>query len=38
MKIQEFRELIKAADRELLEKAFAESYKKFTKGDRKSVV
>ena len=34
MKIQEFRELIKAADRERLEKAFAESYKKFTKGQK----
>lgn len=37
MKIQEFRELIKAADRELLEKAFAESYKKFTKGQKEEV-
>lgn len=37
MKIQEFRELIKTADRELLEKAFAESYKKFTKSQKEEV-
>lgn len=30
MKIQELRNLLKTADRELLEKAFAESYKQFT--------
>ena len=34
MKIQEFRDLIKTANRELLEKAFAESYKKFTKSQK----
>ena len=31
MKVQELRELLKAADREFLEKAFVESYKHFTK-------
>lgn len=31
MKVQELRELLKAADREFLEKAFVESYKYFTK-------
>lgn len=35
MKIQEFRELIKAADRELLEKAFAESYKNLQKAKKR---
>ena len=31
MKVQELKELLKAADREFLEKAFVESYKHFTK-------
>lgn len=34
MKIQELRDLLKTADKELLEKAFAESYKKFTKSQK----
>ena len=37
MKIQELRNLIKDADRELLEKAFAESYKQFTKHQKEEV-
>ncbi len=37
MKIQELRNLIKTADRERLEKAFAESYKRFTKGQKEEV-
>jgi len=37
MKIQELRNLIKGADRELLEKAFAESYKQFTKRQKEEV-
>ncbi len=37
MKIQELRNLIKDADRELLEKAFAESYKQFTKSQKEDV-
>lgn len=31
MKVQELRDLLKAADRDLLEKAFVESYKHLTK-------
>lgn len=31
MKVQELRDLLKTADRALLEKAFTESYKQFTK-------
>ena len=34
MKVQELRELLKAADREFLEKAFVESYKHFTKNQK----
>ncbi|RKI43497.1 hypothetical protein D7V86_19675 [bacterium D16-51] len=34
MKVQELRELLKAADREFLEKAFVESYKHFTKSQK----
>lgn len=37
MKIQEFRDLIKAADKDLVEKAFAESYKRFTKSQKEEV-
>lgn len=37
MKIQEFRNLIKDADRERLEKAFAESYKCFTKAQKTEI-
>lgn len=37
MKIQELRNLLKTADRELLEKAFAESYKQFTKNQKAEV-
>lgn len=37
MKVQELRNLLKTADRELLEKAFVESYKQFTKGKKEEV-
>ncbi len=37
MKIQELRNLLKEMDRELLEKAFAESYKQFTKQQKEEV-
>lgn len=37
MKIQEFRELIKNADRPLLEKAFAECYKQFSKSKKEEI-
>ena len=37
MKIQELRDLIKNADRDKLEKAFAESYKQFTKRQKEEV-
>lgn len=37
MKVQELRDLIKKADRELLEKAFAEAYKQFTKRQKEEV-
>ncbi len=37
MKIQEFRELIKNADRSLLEKAFAECYKQFSKSKKEEI-
>lgn len=37
MKIQELRDLLKTADRGLLEKAFAESYKQFTKNQKAEV-
>ena len=37
MKIQEFRELIKKADRPLLEKAFAECYKQFSKSKKEEI-
>lgn len=37
MKVQELRNLIKGVDRELLEKAFAETYKQFSKGQKKEV-
>lgn len=37
MKVQELRDLLKTADRELLEKAFVESYKQFTKGKKEEV-
>lgn len=37
MKIQELRNLIKGVDRELLEKAFAETYKKVTKGQKEEL-
>ncbi|MDO5423394.1 MAG: hypothetical protein Q4F41_06680 [Eubacteriales bacterium] len=37
MKIQEFRNLISTADRALLEKAFAESYKHFNKSQKEEV-
>lgn len=37
MKVQELRNLINGADRELLEKAFAETYKKFTKSQKEEV-
>ena len=37
MKIQEFRELIKNADRPLLEKAFAECYKQFSKSRKEEI-
>lgn len=37
MKVQELRELLKTADRELLEKAFVESYKQFSKGKKEEV-
>ena len=37
MKIQEFRELIKNADRPLLEKAFAECYKQFSKSIKEQI-
>lgn len=37
MKVQELRNMIKEADRELLEKAFAECYKQFTKKQKEEV-
>lgn len=37
MKVQELRNLLKTADRELLEKAFAESYKQFAKNQKVEV-
>lgn len=37
MKVQELRDLIKEADRELLEKAFAEAYKQFTKKQKEEI-
>lgn len=37
MKIQELRNLLKEADREQLEKAFAETYKQLTKGKKEEV-
>ncbi len=37
MKIQELKNLLKGTDRELLEKAFAESYKQFTKKQKEEV-
>ena len=37
MKIQEFRDLLKKADREKLEKAFAECYKQFSKAKKEEI-
>lgn len=37
MKIQEFRDLLKSADRDKLEKAFAECYKQFSKAKKEEI-
>ena len=37
MKIQEFRDLLKGADRERLEKAFSECYKQFSKAKKEEI-
>lgn len=37
MKIQELRKLLNAADREALERAFAESYKQLRKGKKEEI-
>ena len=37
MKVQELRELLKIADRPLLEKAFVESYKQFSKHQKEDI-
>lgn len=37
MKVQELRELLRLAERPLLEKAFAESYKQFSKHQKEDI-